>query len=108
MLVNHIPHGVTGCPTAVGEFCARRLVKWDLPLSTICRTPNHLWGEIHNQSSVPPRERVPKGKNCAALFGAVRVWGFKCEAEPCSRGNDGFTFEFVFLEAKHETKVPYA
>jgi len=28
------PHGVTGCPSTVGEFCARRLIKWDFPLVT--------------------------------------------------------------------------
>ena len=28
------PHGVTGCPSTVGEFCARGLIKWDFPLVT--------------------------------------------------------------------------
>ena len=28
------PHGVTGCPSTVGEFCARRLIKRDFPLVT--------------------------------------------------------------------------
>ena len=23
---------MTGCPSTVGEFCARRLIKWDFPL----------------------------------------------------------------------------